>query len=280
MTTESKVWLITGASRGMGNIFAKAALNYGDRVVATARNLSKLNETLPDEPNLLKVELDITNQGSITQALDKIIDKFDRIDVLLNSAGNFYGGYFEEISPEQIRAQFETNVFGTMSLTRHVLPIMRQQKSGHIMTLSSSAGLVGFEYNTAYSASKFALEGWMEALEPELMPFNIKVTLIEPGFFRSEFLTKSSTKFGDVSIDDYAKRSKEYQAFFASQNGHQPGDPKKLAEALIKLAHSDNPPLHFLAGKDTIKAVEDKIAKLQENITKYRELSSNMTFDD
>lgn len=280
MSTESKVWLITGASRGMGNIFANSILNHGDRVIATARDLSKLDKILPDNSNLLKVELDITNQESITQALDKIMAQFGRIDILLNSAGNFYGGYFEEISPEQIRAQFETNVFGTMSLTRHVLPIMRQQKSGHIITLSSSAGLVGFEYNAAYSASKFALEGWMEALEPEMAPFNIKVTLVEPGFFRSEFLTKNSTKFGNLAIAGYAEKSKEYQRFFASQNGHQPGNPEKLANALIQLAHSDNPPLHFLAGEDTIKAVEEKMAKLHETIEKYRKLSTDMTFDN
>lgn len=279
MTENSKVWVITGASRGMGKDFAQAALDNGDKVVATARNIEKLDQAFEDTDNLLKVSLDVTSSDSITAALEKIIAKFGRIDILLNSAGNFYGGYFEELSPEQIRAQFETNVFGTMNLTRHVLPIMRKQKSGHVITLSSSAGLEGFEFNSAYSASKFALEGWMEALVPELAPFNIKLTIVEPGFFRSEFLTKNSTKFGDIKIADYAERSKKYQDFFIEQNGKQPGNPKKLAKALVQIGHEDNPPLHFVAGQDAIDAAEDKIKKLQADIEKYRTISTDMTFD-
>lgn len=278
MTKNSKVWLITGASRGMGKDFTHAALDSGDKVVATARNAEKLDQVFEDTDNLLKISLDVTSPDSITVALEKIIAKFGRIDILLNSAGNFYGGYFEELSPEQIRAQFETNVFGTMNLTRQVLPIMRKQKSGHIITLSSSAGLKGFEFNSAYSASKFALEGWMEALVPELAPFNIKFTIVEPGFFRSEFLTKNSTKFGDIEIADYSERRKNYQNFFIDQNGKQPSNPQKLAEALVKIGHEDNPPLHFLAGQDAIDAAEDKIKKLQADIESYRNISTDMKF--
>ncbi|MGQ5710011.1 SDR family NAD(P)-dependent oxidoreductase [Lactobacillus sp. PSON] len=278
MTKNSKVWLITGASRGMGKDFTQAALDSGDKVVATARNAEKLDQVFEDTDNLLKISLDVTSPDSITVALEKIIAKFGRIDILLNSAGNFYGGYFEELSPKQIRAQFETNVFGTMNLTRQVLPIMRKQKSGHIITLSSSAGLKGFEFNSAYSASKFALEGWMEALVPELAPFNIKFTIVEPGFFRSEFLTKNSTKFGDIEIADYSERRKNYQNFFIDQNGKQPGNPQKLAEALVKIGHEDNPPLHFLAGQDAIDAAEDKIKKLQADIESYRNISTDMNF--
>ncbi|MBP2058451.1 NAD(P)-dependent dehydrogenase (short-subunit alcohol dehydrogenase family) [Lactobacillus colini] len=279
MTKDSKVWLITGASRGMGKDFAQAALNNGDKVVVTARKVEKLDQAFEDADNLLKVSLDVTDADSITTALKKAINKFGQIDILLNSAGNFYGGYFEEISPQQMRAQFETNVFGTMSLTRSVLPIMRKQRSGHIITLSSSAGLAGFEFNSAYSASKFALEGWMEALVPELAPFNIKLTIVEPGFFRSEFLTKNSTKFGDIEIADYTERSKKYQDFFIEQNGKQPGNPKKLAKALVQIGHEDNPPVHFVAGEDAIGAAEDKIKKLQADIDRYRNISTDMSFD-
>lgn len=276
---QKKVWFITGASRGMGINFVKEALNVGDLVVATARKVENLNKVFTDNPNLVKLELDITDNNSIRSAINTTIDTFGKIDILLNNAGNFYGGYFEEISPNQIRQQFETNVFGTLNITREVLPIMRKQKAGHIITLSSSAGLVGFEFNSAYSASKFAVEGWMEALSLEIKPFGIKTTIIEPGFFRSEFLTTASTIFGELEIEDYMNRSQTFKNFFNEQNGKQPGDPKKLAQAITEIAHMDTPPLHFVAGKDAIEAAEDKIEKMQREIKKYKEMSENLEFE-
>lgn len=276
---QKKVWLITGASRGMGINFVKAALNVGDHVVATARKVENLNKVFTDDPSLVKLELDITDSNSVRAAINATVDKFGKIDVLLNNAGNFYGGYFEELSPRQIRRQFETNVFGTLNMTREVLPIMRKQQSGHVITISSSAGLVGFEFNSAYSASKFAVEGWMESLSAEVKPFGIRTTIIEPGFFRSELLTSASTIFGELEIDDYTNRSQEFKDFFSEQNGKQAGDPEKLAQAIVNIAHMKTPPLHFVAGKDAIEAAEEKMKKLQCEINEYRKMSENLEFE-
>ena len=207
------------------------------------------------------------------------VARFGRIDVLVNNAANFQAGYFEELTPEQIERQLSTSLVGPMNVARAVLPVMRKQRSGHIISISSSAGLAGFEFCTAYSASKFGLEGWMEALHPEVAPFGTTTTIVNPGFFRTELLTEESTQYAETSIADYAERTAAQQAFWKSQNGKQGGDPAKLAKALITIASAEPPPRRFIAGADSIATAEQKIADLQAQIDAYRELSSSLAIE-
>src|ERR1700719_348107 len=186
--TTNEVWLVTGAGRGMGLDIAKAALAAGHKVVATGRNTEKVAKAVGESANLLIVKLDITSPVDAESAVKAVIDRFGRIDVLVNNAASFYAGYFEEITPEQMAKQLATSLVGPMNVTRAVLPIMRKQRSGRIISISSSAGLTGFEYCTAYSASKFGLEGWMESLQAEVEPFGIQTMVVNPGFFRTELL--------------------------------------------------------------------------------------------
>jgi NAD(P)-dependent dehydrogenase (short-subunit alcohol dehydrogenase family) len=199
---------------------------------------------------------------------------------LVNNAASFYAGYFEELTPEQMERQLTTSLIGPMNVTRAVLPVMRKQRSGHVVTISSSAGLAGFEYGTAYAASKFGVEGWMESLAPEVEPFGIHTTIVNPGFFRTELLTKESTNYAAPSIEDYAERNANQRAFWESQNGRQQGDPAKLAQALLTITDEAQPPRRFIAGADAIDTAEQQIATLQQQIDAYRELSSSLTIDE
>src|SRR5437016_3066600 len=240
--TEKKVWFITGAGRGMGVDIARAALAAGNAVVATGRNPDAVAEAVGDADDLLVVKLDVTSRADAQAAVQAAVECFGRIDVLVNNAGNFYAGFFEEISPQDFRAQIETTLFGPLNVTRAVLPVMRAQRSGVVVTISSTAGIVGQEFCSAYSAAKFGVEGWMESLTPEVAPFGIRTMLVEPGFFRTELLTPESTKYAEPSIDDYAERTKRTIAAWTAMNGLQGGDPAKLAKALVQLAGQDQPP--------------------------------------
>ena len=206
--SEQQVWLVTGASRGMGVDFAQAALAAGHAVVATGRDPQRVTEAVGAHPDLLTVKLDVTDPDDARAAVRAAVDRFGRIDVLVNNAANFYAGFFEEITPEDFRAQVETNLFGPINVTRAVLPVMRAQRSGLVMTISSTAGLVGGEFTSAYATSKFAVEGWIESLTPEVAPFGIRTMLVEPGFFRTALLTPESTTYAQPSIDDYAERTR------------------------------------------------------------------------
>jgi NAD(P)-dependent dehydrogenase (short-subunit alcohol dehydrogenase family) len=279
--TDKKVWFITGAGRGMGVDIAKAALAAGNAVVATGRRPEAVEQALGgDQDDLLVVKLDITSPADAQAAVQAADERFGRIDVLVNNAGNFYAGFFEEISPEDFRAQIETTLFGPMNVTRAVLPVMRAQRSGLVVAISSIAGIVGGEFNTAYAASKFGVEGWIESLTPEVAPFGIRTTLVEPGFFRTELLTPESTNYAEPSIDDYAERTEQTVAVWNSMNGQQGGDPAKLAEALVQLAGQDEPPLRFVAGADAIATVQQKAKDLLAQADAYRELSTNLAHDD
>src|SRR6266436_2957984 len=205
--TGKKVWLITGAGRGMGVDFAKAALAAGYTVVATGRDTDAVAKAVGKSEDLLVVKLDVTDRADAEAAAQAAVARFGRIDVLVNNAGNFFAGYFEELTPEQIERQLGTLLIGPMNVTRAVLPVMRKQRSGHIITISSTAGLVGFAFCSAYAASKFGLEGWMEALQHEVEPFGITTTIVNPGFFRTELLTRESTSYAELSIEDYAPRT-------------------------------------------------------------------------
>ncbi|WP_051404869.1 SDR family NAD(P)-dependent oxidoreductase [Bacillus cihuensis] len=280
MTDNKKVWFITGAGRGMGVEFAKAALAEGYQVVATGRNTDKVAKALGDAENLLIVKLDITNPTDAEAAVKLAVDRFGRIDVLVNNAANFYAGFFEEMTPQQIERQITTNLFGPMNVTRAVLSVMRKARSGHIITISSLAGLIGSEYSSAYTASKFGVEGWMESLRYEVAPFGIKTTVVEPGMFRTGFLEEETTTWHELSIDDYAERSAKSQVFWEAQKGNQTGDPSKLAKALITIASQDEPPFRFLAGADAVAGAEQKVAELQQQINAYRDLSESLGYED
>jgi NAD(P)-dependent dehydrogenase (short-subunit alcohol dehydrogenase family) len=281
MEKENKVWLITGAGRGLGVDLTKAALAAGFKVVATGRNTDKVAEAIgKSSENLFIVKIDITNPQEIETAVNSAVDKFGTIDVLVNNAGNFYAGFFEELSSHQIEQQMATNLYGPMNVTRAILPIMRKHGSGHIVSLSSIAGLVGTAYTSAYNASKFALEGWMESLQLEVTPFGIKTTIVEPGFFRTELLEPASTTWSESAIEDYAERSALFRSAFEGVNGKQPGDPAKLADALIKIASQNEPPRRWLAGADAINDAERKISELQEQIDAYRDLSTSLSHNE
>ena len=275
----SKVWLITGAGRGMGVEIAKAALATGHKVVATGRNTDKVAQALGKSAQLFVVKLDITNPTDTESAVKASVDKFGRIDVLVNNAANFYAGFFEELTPEQMERQLTTSLIGPMNVTRAVLPVMRKQRSGLIITISSTAGLIGFEFGTAYAASKFGLEGWMQSLQAEVEPFGINTVTVNPGFFRTELLTEESTNFAERTIEDYNERRAKQMEFWKGYNGQQSGDPAKLAQALITISRRDKPPRRFIAGADAVETAEKVASTLQQQTEAYRDLSSSLAYD-
>ncbi len=276
----TKTWLITGAGRGMGVDFARAALAAGHNVVATGRNPDTVRLALGEHENLLVTALDVTDPHSAEDAAATAVERFGRIDVLLNNAANFHAGYFEELAPEQVERQLATSLIGPMNVTRAVLPVMRTQRSGHIMSISSGAGLAGFEFNAAYAAAKFGLEGWMESLHPEVAPFGIHTTIVNPGFFRTELLTQESASYATPSIEDYAERHAQRQQWYEAMNGQQAGDPAKLARALVTIASQGRPPRRFVAGADAIAIAEQKAKDLQEQANAFRDLSTSLARDD
>jgi len=279
-STDTNTWLITGAGRGMGVDFTRAALAAGHNVVATGRNPDTVRSAVGDDERLLVAGLDITDAHSAEQAVAAAIERFGGIDVLVNNAGNFFGGFFEELSPQQVRSQIETNLFGPMTVTRAVLPVMRGQRSGLVISISSTAGVVGGAFASAYAASKFGLEGWMEGLAGEVEPYGIRAMIVEPGFFRTELLQPESTAFAELSIDDYAERTAETIPAWQAMNGQQAGDPAKFARALIHLADSGEPPLRWVAGEDAVEGVEQKARLLLAQVDAHRELSTNLAHDD
>jgi NAD(P)-dependent dehydrogenase (short-subunit alcohol dehydrogenase family) len=278
--TDKKVWFITGAGRGMGVDIVQAALAADHAVVATGRNSKAVADAVGEADDLLVVELDITSLVSAEAAVQAAVERFGRIDVLVNNAGNFYAGFFEELTPEQIARQIATNLTGPMNVTRAVLPVMREQRSGHVVSISSTAGIVGQEFCSAYAASKFGLEGWMESLRFEIEPFGIHTTIVEPGFFRTKLLTKESTAYADLSIDDYAERTAQTRPVWEAMSGKQTNDPVKLAKALVTVVKEEEPPLRWVAGTDAIASVEQKARELLAQVDAYRDLSSSLAVDE
>ena len=227
----------------MGADFAKAALGAGHSVVATGRDTDRVSKALGQSNDLLPVKLDVTSRADAEAAVRAAVDRFGRIDVLVNNAASFYAGFFEELTPEQFNRQLATSLIGPMNVTRAVLPVMRSQRSGHIISISSTAGLTaGYDFASAYAASKFGLEGWMESLQAEVAPFGINTTIVNPGFFRTELLTEQSTTYAEPSIADYDERRGPLVDYWKSQNGRQSGDPVKLARALITIADQNPRP--------------------------------------
>lgn len=274
-----KTWFITGASRGLGAEITRAALDAGDRVIGTARNRDNLAHQFQSAGDrFVALTLDVTDESHAKSAVYAASAKFNKIDVLVNNAGYGHFGLFEDSSDEDIRAQFETNVFGAMNVTRAVLPTMRRQRSGHIFNLSSIAGLRGGSGGSLYCASKHAIAGFSESLSKEVAQFSIHVTIVEPGFFRTDFLDKSSVRFLESTIEDYQETAANLKNTYGSYNHQQPGDPRKLAQTLVRLSNDDEPPLHFPVGPDAVEIMTTKIANHQYELDQWRDLSTSTNY--
>jgi NAD(P)-dependent dehydrogenase (short-subunit alcohol dehydrogenase family) len=248
--------------------------------VATGRHPDTVATAVGDSDRLLAARLDVTSTQDAEAAVKAAVERFGGIDVLVNNAASFYAGFFEELTPEQMDRQITTTLIGPMNVTRAVLPVMREQRSGHVVTISSSAGFAGFAYGTGYAASKFGVDGWMESLAPEIAPFGIHTTVVNPGFFRTELLTKESTNYAEATIEDYAESNAAQREFWESQDGRQSGDPAKLAQALLTIADQEQPPFRFIAGADAIAQAEQTLAERQQQIDAFRDLSSSLALDE
>jgi len=279
--SKKQVWLVTGAGRGLGVDIAKAALAAGNAVVATARNAESVITSLGKHDDLLAVDLDVTDATAAQSAVAAAVARFGRLDVLVNNAGSFQAGFFEEMTPEAFRSQIETTLFGPVNVTRAALPQLRAQRSGLVMTISSTAGIsAAGDFLTAYAASKFGVEGFMEGLAPEVSPFGIKTMLVEPGFFRTELLTPQSTQYAEPSIEDYAERTKQTIEAWKGMDGKQGGDPAKLAHALVELAALEEPPVRFAAGADAVATFRQKAEELLAQADAHNELSTSLAHND
>lgn len=279
--SEKKVWLVTGAGRGLGVDIAKAALAAGHAVIATARSTESIDRALGQQDDLVAVPLDVTDHAAAAAAVAVAVERFGRLDVLVNNAGSFQAGFFEEMTPEAFRSQVETTLFGPVNVTRAALPQLRAQRSGLVISISSTAGIASTgDFLTAYAASKFAVEGFMEALAGEVAPFGIRTMLVEPGFFRTELLSPQSTQYAEASIEDYADRSAATVEAWKSMDGRQGGDPAKLADALVTLAALPEPPLRFAAGADAVETFEAKARTLLDQVDAHRDLSTSLAHDD
>jgi NAD(P)-dependent dehydrogenase (short-subunit alcohol dehydrogenase family) len=276
----SKVWFITGASRGFGVLMAKDALTRGDSVVATARNPQSVTDALGANPNLLALRLDVTQEAAAVLAARAAVDRFGRIDVLVNNAGYGLLGAVEEASAQEVEQQFATNVFGVLTVTRAVLPQMRRQRGGRIVNISSIGGYAAYPGWGVYGATKFAVEGLTEALDAELSPLGIRATVVEPGFFRTDFLDASSLVRVRTEIAAYAHTVGAMREHMASANHQQPGDPAKLATALLTLADSETPPVRLPLGSDTVYRITEKNRQVESELAAWQALAVSTDHDD
>lgn len=276
----SKVWFITGASRGFGVLMAKDALARGDSVVATARNPQSVTDALGEHPNLLALRLDVTQEAAAVLAARAAVDRFGRIDVLVNNAGYGLLGAVEEASDAEVRAQYDTNVFGLLNVTRAVLPYMRKQGSGHVMNMSSVGGYTAHAGWGVYGSTKFAVEGISEAMAEEVRPLGIHVTVVEPGYFRTEFLEGNSLVSTGAQMADYAGTVGAMRTFAASVSLKQPGDPRKLSQAILKLADAARPPVRLMLGSDTVRMVREKNHFVEQELGEWIALSLSTDHDD
>lgn len=277
---NEKVWFITGASRGLGALVVRDALQRGDKVVAAARNPQQVIEAIGDHPNLLAVKLDVTKEADAIAAVSQAVERFGRIDVLINNAGFGVLGAVEETSIEEAKRLFDTNVFGLLAVSRAVLPQMRKQRSGHVINISSLGGYAGYFGWGVYGSTKFAVEGISEAMSQELAPIGIRVTVVEPGFFRTDFLNDNSLISTVERIDDYADTVGKMRSLASELNHKQPGDPRKFAKAMLKLVDAENPPLRLPLGTDAIGRIEQKHSFVEGELAKWRALSESTDHDD
>ncbi|BAY50385.1 short-chain dehydrogenase/reductase SDR (plasmid) [Scytonema sp. HK-05] len=280
MNNTDKVWLITGSSTGLGRALAQAVLERGYHLVATARQpeqLKELNDRYPDR--ITTIALDVTNAQSIQQAIEAALNAYNRIDVLVNNAGYGTVGAIEEVNDDDIRRQFDTNLFGAINVTRAVLPTLREQRSGHILNISSANGISAFAGVGIYSATKFALEAISEALAQEVKPLGIKVTIIEPGSSRTNFSSRALSTLSH-QINDYAQTSGKIVQRLQERDGKQPNDPAKAAAAMIQVVESDNPPLRLALGKDSVNLITQKLESMKAELEAWKDVSMNTAFEE
>ncbi|MFA8324484.1 oxidoreductase [Burkholderia ubonensis] len=273
-----RVWFITGASRGIGALIAEAALADGNAVVAAGRNVPAIVERLGDSVALLPVELDVTDEAQAKAAVRAAVEKFGRVDVLVNNAGFGLLGAVEESADKDVRRMYDTNVFGLLNVTRAVLPTMRANRSGHVINISSIGGYRAAAGFGVYSSTKFAVEGITEALHAELQPLGVHATVVEPGYFRTDFLDASSLVVASDVIDDYDETSGAIRRKAVQMNHNQPGDPAKLAAAMITLVDAPNPPLRLPLGTDTLAAIAAKNAYVAQETETWKALSTSTDF--
>ena len=275
-----RVWFITGASRGFGALIAQEALAAGDAVVATARDPATVTARLGAHERLLATRLDVTSEIEAHAAVGAAVKKFGRIDVLVNNAGYGLLGAIEEASAEETQKLFGTNVFGLLGVTRAVLPHMRRQRSGHIINLSSVGGYTGYPGWGVYGATKFAVEGISEALAGEVAPLGIHVTVVEPGFFRTDFLDETSLSRTAQEIEDYRDTVGKTRAHAADVNHGQRGDPRKLAKAFMRLVDAEDPPIRLPLGSDTVERIENKHAHVEQELSAWREVATSTDWSE
>jgi NAD(P)-dependent dehydrogenase (short-subunit alcohol dehydrogenase family) len=270
----SKVWFITGAGSGIGAATARAALKAGDQVVATGRNVEKVRKALADFAGeiLEVIALDVADEAQTKVAVEAAIQAFGRIDVLINNAGYSALGNFEELTTDEIDRQMQTNFYGVMYVMRAVLPVMRKQRSGRIINISSLAGVIGLKHCAAYSAAKFAVEGLSQAVAEEVRQFGIEIVVVAPGFFRTDLLAASNVRYADSVIEDYAAEGTA-EAMWSPYNGQQTGDPKKLGEVLIQIGTMEKPPKQFMAGGDAVDAIAPVLEARLKELQTFDELS-------
>ena len=281
MNIQNKVWFVTGANKGIGAAIVKEALVQGYNVVAAARKVEEAKANLGEHPNLMIVKLDICNDEQVSTAVSETMKRFGRIDVLVNNAGYGLLGYFEEMSEDSIRQQMETNVFGTMKITRAILPIMREQKSGFVVTVSSTSGIKSVGGGSVYSASKFALEGWSEGMNIDMKQFGIRFMLLEPGAFRTDFANENaSMQLPDMKIEEYSKAREAMNNIFHTMNGTQTGDPAKLAKGLIMVVNSGDAPVRLLISKGAISAVDAYYKNRFAEFEKWQAISADSDFEE
>jgi NAD(P)-dependent dehydrogenase (short-subunit alcohol dehydrogenase family) len=273
-----RTWFITGASRGFGTLIAERALRAGDAVIATARNPQDITDRLGEQPNLLAVRLDVTREDEAHQAVAEGIKRFGRIDVLINNAGFGVLGAVEETSASETERLFATNVFGLLNVTRAVLPHMRAQRSGRVINISSIGGYQAYMGWGVYGSTKFAVEGITEALHQELAPLGIQATVVEPGFFRTDFLDEQSLIKTRLELADYDETVGKMRAFAEAANHAQPGDPQKFAEAMLSLVNAPNPPLRLALGSDTVARIEAKNRLVAQELADWNELALSTDF--
>ncbi|HEY9619922.1 MAG TPA: oxidoreductase [Chroococcales cyanobacterium] len=272
-----RTWLITGASRGFGAEIAEAVLAAGDRLIATARNQIGLQQ-FGTSKDILTLSMDVTDEAQVKAAIATGLERFGQIDVLVNNAGFGLLGAIEECSAEEVESVYRTNVFGLLNVTRAVLPSMRQHRSGHIINFSSIGGYRSSSGWGIYSSTKFAVEGITEALHDELAPLGIHATVVEPGYFRTNFLDSSSLCQSAMQIPDYAETVGKTRDVAAGRNYQQPGDPTKLAQAILQMVNTDEPPLRLPLGTDTLQAIAEKNAYVEQETAKWRTLAESTNY--
>lgn len=278
--SKQKVWFITGASKGLGLSLAKRLLTEGEKVVATSRSLEDLKNAVGEHENFLPLILNLTDEKNVGEGIEKAVSHFGKIDVIVNNAGYGLSGALEELSDEETRKNFDVNVFGSLNVIRKALPFLREQKSGHIFNIASIGGFTGdFPGFSIYCATKFAVHGFSESLGAEVKDFGIKVTVVSPGYFRTNFLEDSSLNTPKNPIQEYKSVRDVIDAHENSINGNQPGDPEKAALAFIKTANMQNPPMHLFLGEDAYQIAEGKIKSVQKDLEVVRDFATATNFN-